>query len=148
MRLQFPLGRPDARQIPIGKVGDTAYFPSLSAFRTPAAGARGWHRGCRGPKTAGIFDGRPFAAYVARAYGDGGPQPPSNIKPSNIKPRQIQYRPIMLRAAHSYSDRGQSLANGGRKRTPPTRLCAERCCLSGDESHPTPEEDYADPQGK
>ena len=93
MRLQFPLDRPDARQIPIGKVGDTAYFPSLSAFRTPAAGARGWHRGCRGPKTAGIFDGRPVAAtWLGRIVTEG------LNPPSNIKPRQIQYRPTMLRA--------------------------------------------------
>ena len=52
--------RPTLRPIPHSACCTLRALPTaiscLGAFRTPAAGARGWHRGCRRPKTCTIRD--------------------------------------------------------------------------------------------
>src|SRR5271154_1634765 len=52
--------RPTPRPIPHSAGCTLRALPTaiscLGAFRTPAAGARGWHRGCRHPKTCTMAD--------------------------------------------------------------------------------------------
>src|SRR5271168_2596533 len=52
--------RPTPRPIPHSAGCTLRALPTaiscLGAFRTPAAGARGWHRGCRHPKTCTCAD--------------------------------------------------------------------------------------------